>query len=74
MVGVYHAGMPDDKRAEVHNAFLRDRLKVVVATTAFGMGIDKVSPFSLSSWRSPFAFPSKTRARLRPSLLLLNGS
>jgi ATP-dependent DNA helicase RecQ len=37
----YHAGLPDKERHRVQEAFLRDDLKVVVATVAFGMGIDK---------------------------------
>jgi ATP-dependent DNA helicase RecQ len=37
----YHAGLPDRERARVQDAFGRDDLRVVVATVAFGMGIDK---------------------------------
>ncbi len=37
----YHAGLPDDERRRVQEAFLRDDLQIVVATVAFGMGIDK---------------------------------
>jgi ATP-dependent DNA helicase RecQ len=37
----YHAGMPTAQRAAVQEAFLRDELQMVVATVAFGMGIDK---------------------------------
>ncbi|MDX8384342.1 MAG: RecQ family ATP-dependent DNA helicase, partial [Ghiorsea sp.] len=37
----YHAGLPAAHRAEVQEAFLRDELDIVVATVAFGMGIDK---------------------------------
>lgn len=37
----YHAGMPAGDRASVQDAFLRDDLDIVVATVAFGMGIDK---------------------------------
>ncbi|MFA7387540.1 MAG: DNA helicase RecQ [Thiohalobacteraceae bacterium] len=37
----YHAGLPGSQRQEVQDAFLRDELQVVVATVAFGMGIDK---------------------------------
>jgi hypothetical protein len=32
---------PADRKEEVHTAFLRDEVDVVVATIAFGMGIDK---------------------------------
>ncbi len=37
----YHAGMKDDHRAEVQDWFLASDTAVVVATIAFGMGIDK---------------------------------
>ena len=37
----YHAGLPDDERAANQDAFARDEVDVVVATIAFGMGIDK---------------------------------
>ena len=37
----YHAGMPAERRVKVHNEFLGDRVGIVVATIAFGMGIDK---------------------------------
>ncbi|WP_052518588.1 DNA topoisomerase 3 [Archangium violaceum] len=39
--GTYHAGMSASERDEVQTAFLGGRLEVIVATTAFGMGIDK---------------------------------
>ncbi|MDD2582179.1 MAG: DNA helicase RecQ [Desulfuromonadaceae bacterium] len=37
----YHAGLPDRERNRVQNAFRCDDLRIVVATVAFGMGIDK---------------------------------
>ena len=37
----YHAGMADDDRARAQDAFARDEADVIVATIAFGMGIDK---------------------------------
>ncbi|MEQ9901566.1 ATP-dependent DNA helicase RecQ [Pectobacterium punjabense] len=39
--GAYHAGLDNERRAQVQEAFLRDDLQVVVATVAFGMGINK---------------------------------
>ncbi|RFU18954.1 RecQ family ATP-dependent DNA helicase [Geodermatophilus marinus] len=37
----YHAGLKKSEREDVQRAFMTDELDVVVATTAFGMGIDK---------------------------------
>ena len=39
--GRYHAGLSDDVRRTMQDAFTHDRLQVIVATNAFGMGIDK---------------------------------
>jgi ATP-dependent DNA helicase RecQ len=39
--GAYHAGMDSDARSRVQQAFRADEIDVVVATIAFGMGIDK---------------------------------
>ena len=38
---VYHAGLPPDERRAAQEAFMSGRLEIVVATNAFGMGIDK---------------------------------
>lgn len=40
-VGRYHAGLSDDERSENQERFLYDDVNVMVATNAFGMGIDK---------------------------------
>lgn len=39
--GKYHAGMSEAERAEFQDKFLYDDVRVMVATNAFGMGIDK---------------------------------
>ena len=55
----YHAGLTDEEREESQNAFARDEADVIVATVAFGMGIDKSNvryvihrdlPRSLEGW------------------------
>jgi ATP-dependent DNA helicase RecQ len=39
--GHYHAGMTPNQRSAVQEGFLKDDLQVIIATIAFGMGIDK---------------------------------
>lgn len=39
--GRYHAGLSDEMRRSMQEAFTYDKLQVIVATNAFGMGIDK---------------------------------
>ena len=55
----YHAGLGDAERARAQDAFARDEVDVIVATVAFGMGIDKSNvryvihrdmPKSIEAW------------------------
>ncbi len=49
----YHAGMsPDDRRAS-QDAFMEDRAEAVVATNAFGMGVDKADVRTVAHWALP---------------------
>ena len=49
----YHAGLTKSRRAATLDDFLRDRIDVVVATCAFGMGIDKPSVRLVVHWTPP---------------------
>ena len=40
-IGYYHAGLSDEERSLLHDGFRRGDVRVLVATNAFGMGIDK---------------------------------
>jgi len=40
-VGYYHAGLSDEERQLVHDDFRRGTVRILAATNAFGMGIDK---------------------------------
>lgn len=42
LVECYHASLSDSKRHKIHNDWLNDDIHIVVATIAFGMGINKL--------------------------------
>ena len=54
----YHAGMPAADRSKVQDAFIRDDVQVIVATIAFGMGIDK----SNVRWVIHYSMPSNVES------------
>lgn len=54
----YHAGLPASKRRTIQNAFMRGDLKIVVATIAFGMGINKADIRSVIHYNMPMNFES----------------
>jgi len=51
----YHAGLTADMRRRVLRAFLRGHAPIVVATSAFGMGIDKADVRRVVHWGPPRA-------------------
>lgn len=52
-VADYHAGMNADRRAQAQDAFMSGLVDVVVATNAFGMGVDKADVRSVWHWALP---------------------
>jgi ATP-dependent DNA helicase RecQ len=44
-VAFYHSDVATQEKENVHNSWLNDDIKIIVATTAFGMGIDKPGIF-----------------------------
>lgn len=49
----YHAGMPPEARRSSQEAFMSGRAEVVVATNAFGMGVDKADVRTVVHWALP---------------------
>jgi superfamily II DNA helicase RecQ len=49
----YHAGLSDDARNEAHTEFIYDKIKIIVATVSFGMGIDKPDIRVVINYGSP---------------------
>jgi ATP-dependent DNA helicase RecQ len=49
----YHAGMRPDARRDSQDAFMEGRAEVVVATNAFGMGVDKADVRTVAHWALP---------------------
>lgn len=51
--GKYHGGLSDVERAETQERFRFDHIRVMVATNAFGMGIDKPNVRFVMHWQMP---------------------
>lgn len=54
----YHAGLAGSRRRTIQNAFMRGDLKIVVATIAFGMGINKADIRCVIHYNMPMNFES----------------
>uniref|UniRef100_A0A6C0LRQ2 DNA helicase n=1 Tax=viral metagenome TaxID=1070528 RepID=A0A6C0LRQ2_9ZZZZ len=51
--GIYHAGLDLDERTETHTNFINGSIKIIVATIAFGMGINKPDVRVIIHYGSP---------------------
>lgn len=78
----YHAGQPAELRAQLQDAFLANELTVLVATIAFGMGVDKPDVRSVTHYSLPGSPESYLQESGRAgrdglpctALVLLNGA
>ncbi len=52
-VRMYHAGVPDVERTDVQDQFMSGRVNLVVATNAFGMGVDRSDVRFVAHWSVP---------------------
>ncbi len=52
-VTLYHAGLPDKERTRIQNQFITGQANVVVATNAFGMGVDRSDVRFVLHWDVP---------------------
>jgi ATP-dependent DNA helicase RecQ len=57
----YHAGLPDDCRTEAQGAFMAGTTRIIVATIAFGMGIDKPNIRAVIHYNLPKSLENHTQ-------------
>ncbi len=57
----YHAGLPDEFRSDAQRAFMTDETRVIVATIAFGMGIDKANIRAVYHYNLPKSLENHTQ-------------
>lgn len=60
-VEYYHAGMAASRRKKIQNEFMRSDLKIVVATIAFGMGINKADIRAVIHYNMPMTYENYTQ-------------
>ncbi len=63
----YHAGMSPARRRAAQQAYMEGEAEVVVATNAFGMGVDKADVRTVVHWRFPPASRPTTRRPVAPA-------
>lgn len=61
LVECYHAGLPASRRKKIQNEFMRSDLKIVVATIAFGMGINKADIRAVIHYNMPMTYENYTQ-------------
>lgn len=49
----FHAGLKTERKTEIQDAFMNSKIRIVVATIAFGMGIDKPDIRNIVNWDIP---------------------
>lgn len=54
----YHAGMPPEQRQAVQDMFMSDQVRIICATNAFGLGIDKPDIGFVVHWSLPLSLES----------------
>lgn len=52
-IAAYHGGLDNQLRAEIQDRYLRNELRIIVATNAFGMGVDKPNVRWVFHWQLP---------------------
>jgi ATP-dependent DNA helicase RecQ len=57
----YHAGLPDEFRADAQNSFMAGDTRIIVATIAFGMGIDKSNIRAVFHYNLPKSLENHTQ-------------
>ncbi len=57
----YHAGLPAEFRADAQNSFMCDETRIIVATIAFGMGIDKSNIRAVFHYNLPKSLENHTQ-------------